>query len=171
MRWFVFIGWFSKGFALKSWAFPQTRRIKNNKKLFFLGGARALRLGRRISRVNAKIVLFSTVLHTRTHNDTPGARTTKFQCVFASIFFCCWSFWVFSSLKLVLRLGIEFLYFVISSEASWIFIHCLSKSSRDDLLCRFTWFCTELHQKHLNLFGFRKTRITLLEMKILQNVM
>ena len=45
------------------------------------------------------------------------------------------SFLVIFSLKLVFRLEIEFPQLVMSSEASLIFIHCLSNSSRGVMFC------------------------------------
>jgi len=95
-------------------------------------------------------------------NCTPGACGTHqwranvvLWCVFT--FFLAFFFLLFSSLKLVLGLEMEFVHFVMSSESSWIIIHCLSKSAWGALICRFAWFYIVLYKKkHPWTVWFRK---------------
>ena len=143
----VFIGWFPSRFRLKNCAFSSNMQDKLSKKLFPPALARVLEVEWHLGACERN---FSHPGACSTHLRVPTLLGRTFS-PFSS------SFWVFSFIKLVLGLRIEFFFlFVVSSEASWFFIQGFPKSYWDVLLCRFAWFCSELHQKHPRTIWFRE---------------
>ena len=117
-------------------------------------------------RMQAQKQCFSALFRTTmVCSNTPGLRNVVLDCVFAI-------FLVFFSV-FFLVLDSEHISPLCNIFKGLLNLHPLSFQilMRCFVLRFFAWFCSELHQKHLIIDWFGKTKITWLKMKILQNVL
>jgi len=145
----VFIGWFPSSFEL----FPPTHRGNTTKSHFCPGLACAPRVA----------------WHSRARQCNFAHSGHTILSFHAFSYFSS-SFLLFFSMELVLWLGIEFLLFVMSWEASLIFIHCLPNSHNMLCYADLHGFALNYTKNTLELLGFVKFRIPWLKMKTLQNI-